>query len=246
MAFEIDLRLYALANTLDTSVVGTESLTFYFLFQNPIDKVAYDAALAADATDVLHYNSFVGFDGLLGTLTISETSGPPTLITLGSLSLADIWCPNTITEGAYDSSNCKSDGDGTKTGGANDYSEKVASSPTSYCEESWSTSPAGTSLTDSKCVRIKATGKRFFQTGDNALTDGTGSVDIDFAYREYSVSTGWEIVAANANAPGKQDFAAKNIDFSTFLRVPATYSSALYGLQVAGSAIAIAVLSIAF
>jgi len=85
-----------------------------------------------------------------------------------------------------------------------------------------------------------------FLTTDNEDTDGTGSVDIDFAYRKYSVTTGWEIITANANAPGKQDFPAINIDFSTFLRVPETYSSALYGLQIAGSAIAIAVLSVAF
>jgi len=116
--FDLDLRLYALAALDSSAITSGETLNFYFLFQNPIDKVAYDTAIAASPSVVLHYNTWVTFDGMYGTLDISESVATPPVISLDTLSLVDIWCPASITEGAYDSSSCKADTDGaSKTNG---------------------------------------------------------------------------------------------------------------------------------
>ena len=76
-----------------------------------------------------------------------------------------------------------------------------------YCAERWNIGTAHT-----RCVRIKMTMERLFQTGDNTGTpppaDGTQSRDVDFAYRKFSISAGWAIKSLEANNPGKEDFAA--------------------------------------
>jgi hypothetical protein len=159
MTFDIDMRLYALADSLDTATVAdASSLNFYFLIQNPIDKVAYDTAIAISATDILHYNSWVTFDGLYGTLNIAVASTPNT-ISLDSPVLVDINCANAITEGAYDSSNCVEDTTvtGTTNGGTgtNDYTETTGL--TDYCVETWDIGGA-----EQRCMRISVKGKRYF------------------------------------------------------------------------------------
>lgn len=69
---------------------------------------------------------------------------------------------------------------------------------------------------------------------------------MNLEYRKYSVTTGWRLPTAAANAPAKQDFAAIDVDFSRFKRAPETYSSALYKLQLATTAIVSGIAVLAF
>jgi hypothetical protein len=124
------------------------------------------------------------------TMNIIESlSSGKSLISIPSANvvLNDIWCPATISTDAYDSTNCKVDGDASKTGGTNDYTKGTITG-SEHCVEKWN---IGT--TEQRCVRIQVSGTRKFLTGDNSGSDITGaeSVDIDWGYRPYSVSTGW-------------------------------------------------------
>ena len=96
-----------------------------------------------------------------------------------------------------------------------------------------------------RCVRLEASAKRNFKTGANTTTN-TQWADIDLAYRTYQVTTGWRIPNAASAAPGKQDFVGVKVDFGAFGRAAETYTGALYGLAMAGSAAAIGALAMAF
>ena len=75
---------------------------------------------------------------------------------------------------------------------------------------------------------------------------GECSLDMDWAYRKYSVTTGWRIVSGQTNNPGLQDFAAVEVDFSNFTKAAETYAGALGGLTIAGTALFTAVLAMNF
>lgn len=107
-----------------------------------------------------------------------------------------------------------------------------------------------------KCVRIESTITRPFKTTDHDLVGAANfasedSVDIDLEYRKYAISAGWAYTgtggtAIATEAPGLQNFAAIEVDFGLFLEAPVTYTGALYGLQVAGSIVAITAMSVLF
>ena len=105
------------------------------------------------------------------------------------------------------------------------------------------------------------TGDNYDSAGDNLCTAsgaadiasgtyagylGNCSVDMDWAYRKYSVTTGWRIVTGQTNNPGLQDFAAVEVDFANFTKAAETYSAALSGLTIAGTALFTAVFAMNF
>jgi len=69
-------------------------------------------------------------------------------------------------------------------------------------------------------------------------------------YRNYAISSGWIYSVGGTtdatDAPSRQDFSPIIVDFGEFLQAPSTYSGALYGLQVAGSIVAMTAVSILF
>lgn len=124
-----------------------------------------------------------------------------------------------------------------------------------------------TTNTHERCVKIKVDVERLFITGDNyddasslctttsaadisastyAAYTGICSVDMDWEYRKYSVTTGWRIVSGQTNNPGLQDFAAVEVDFAEFTKAAETYSGALSGLTIAGTALFTAVFAMNF
>ena len=82
--------------------------------------------------------------------------------------------------------------------------------------------------------------------GANGNTDNTKWSDINLNYRKFQVTTGWRIPSTASASPGLQDFAGVKVDFSAFERAAETYTGALYGLAMAGSAAAIGALAMSF
>lgn len=83
-------------------------------------------------------------------------------------------------------------------------------------------------------------------TGVNDSSDNTKWADFNLNYRKFQVTTGWRIPSTAAASPGLQDFAGVKVDFSAFERAAETYTGALYGLAMAGSAAAIGALAMSF
>ena len=116
-----------------------------------------------------------------------------------------------------------------------------------YCQETWALTIASSPVTThQRCVRLRASAQRNMHTGVNDSSDNTKWADINLNYRKFQVTTGWRIPSTAAASPGLQDFAGVKVDFSAFERAAQTYTGALYGLAMAGSAAAIGALAMSF
>lgn len=181
------------------------------------------------------YDQQITFDGAI--ITLDAKFAASTYVKSGANDVVqDMWCKATIDTGKYSSTDCKTDtvGEATVKEVAGNGYLTDADAAKNYCVETW------TMGTIKKCQRLSISTDRLWTTADNTYVDAATSlkiVDMNLQYRKYSVTTGWRIPAAAANAPAKQDFAAVNVDFSSFLRSAETYSAALYKLQLAGSAV---------
>ena len=221
-----------------------QTVTFYMLIQNPLDEFEFNAM----TTQNKPHNDLIAYDGLVFVPTVTFTANAGTLdttLSLGGTNLVkDIKCTAATQKGKYDATNCKADDDATY-GKTNNYTQlELSTAAAGYCTEVWKI--GGLS---ERCVRAGFKVQRLFQTNDNGsgTLTAANSVDIDFEFRKYSITTGWLIPTSGATqVPGKQDFAAVSVDWGAFLRAPETYSAAVQNLSLAGSAIVTAIIATAF
>ena len=248
--------MYSLTNVQDTQTVATDTeLNFYVNFQNPYDVYdMYQWVLDGNAENTFYYNAHIPFDMLYMRFKYAVTGTSPNLAmtivkhTDEKTTFGDHYCLKTLAAGAWDTSKCLIDSniDGHAGTTGQDWSEPSAPANSNYCVETWDIKAAGASTTNhQRCVRLSATVKRFFHTGKNSTTN-TQWADINLAYRAFSVTTGWRIPNGASASPGLQDFAGVKVDFSTFERAAETYTGAIYGLAMAGSAAAVGALAMSF